>query len=136
MSNETKNYKTKQKQLLLNYFKKVPNSHFTVQQIYDYLKNIGNPIGTTTIYRHLEKFVSEGIVKKYILEGKNCAYFEYIEKNIEEDIHFHFKCNKCGELLHFECQELKKMYIHFLENHNMNIDLTKTIYYGVCEKCN
>lgn len=131
-----KNYRTRQKEQILNYLMKSPNYHFTVQEIYDYLNKLNSSVGTTTIYRNLEKLVSEGIVKKYILDGENCAYFEYIGENSENIAEFHFKCNKCGKLFHFECSHLKNLYIHFLNEHNMNIDLLKTVYYGVCDKCN
>lgn len=136
MVGRSKNYKTKQKQEILNFLKSLENSHFTVQQISNHLQEIGNPVGLTTIYRHLDKFVSEGIVKKYVLDGKTSACFEYIDcENLKSDIHFHFKCNKCGDLIHFECEELQNLYIHLLEEHKINIDLSKTIYYGICDRC-
>ena len=131
-----KNYKTKQKEQILNYLKNLHHYHFTVQEIYNYLKQINSPVGTTTIYRYLEKLISDGVVKKYILDGENCAYFEYVGEMDKEIDKFHFKCNKCGDLFHFECSQLKNLYTHFLKEHNMNIDLLKTIYYGICDKCN
>ncbi len=136
MSNENKIYKTKQKENILRYFKNFQDSHITAQEIYDYLNKMGTPVGVTTIYRHLEKLVSEGIIKKYVLDSKKGAYFEYVDNKVNKDIKFHLKCNKCDELYHFKCNELKNLYIHFLEKHNMNIDLSKTVYYGICDKCN
>ena len=134
MDNKNKTYKTKQKEIILNYFKTFKNNHITVQEISDYLNKQGNPVGITTIYRHLDKLVLDGVIKRYILEGKNSAYFEYNEDNFN-NVKFHLKCNICNELSHFKCNQLNNLYIHFLNEHNMDIDLSKTIYYGTCDKC-
>lgn len=135
MINKNKTYKTKQKEIILNYFKLFKNKHITVQEIYSYLKQQGSPVGTTTIYRHLDKLVSQGIIKKYVFEGQNSAYFEYIEEVSNNNTKFHLKCNICNCLSHFKCEELNNLYAHFIKEHNMNIDLSKTIYYGICDKC-
>lgn len=135
MAHKTRNYKTKQRQEIINYLKNIENSHITVQQISNYLKNSNKPVGITTIYRHLDTLVSEGIVKKYILDGVNGACFQYVEENKVLPIHFHFKCNQCGELIHFDCEELERLHNHLLSEHQMNIDLSKTIYYGTCKSC-
>ena len=136
MINQNKTYKTKQKEIILNYFKKFQNKHITVQDIYNYLKKEDNSVGITTIYRHLDKLVADKVIKKYILEGEMCAYFEYIGESEKESIKFHLKCNKCNKLSHFKCSELNNLYIHFINEHHINIDLSKTIYYGICDKCN
>lgn len=135
MTARSKNYKTKQKEEILNYLKSVKNYHTTVQQISKHLQDLNTPVGVTTIYRHLETLVSEGIVKKYVLDGISGACFQYSEEDEFENTHFHFKCNGCGELIHFECKELEKLHIHLLNEHQMNIDLCKTIYYGICKEC-
>ncbi|MDE6182085.1 MAG: transcriptional repressor, partial [Eubacteriales bacterium] len=109
--------------------------YITVQQIAKHLQDLNTPVGTTTIYRYLETLVSEGLVKKYVLDGISGACFQYVEEDEFENIHFHFKCNNCGELIHFECEELQKLYTHLLNEHQMNIDLCKTIYYGTCKTC-
>lgn len=136
MANNSKTYKTRQKEDIINYLKSLGNSHFTAMQIYTHFKNSGNSIGIATIYRFLDKLVLDGHIKKYILDGNSSAFFQFIGMdNSKEEVSFHFKCDNCGELIHFECDELKKLYVHFLEKHKFNIDLLKTIYYGYCNKC-
>ena len=60
-SNKHGKYKTKQSTELLDYLETVPGRHLTVAEISDYFKGKGKAMGTTTVYRHLEKLVDEGL---------------------------------------------------------------------------
>lgn len=133
MSNQ-KTYKTKQKLEIVEYLKTVQDCHINVQQIFNYLNSINKPVGVTTIYRHLENLVAEGVVKKYLFDNNCAACFQYVSK-CSQKVHFHFKCNKCFKLIHFECEELINLHNHLLNSHNLNIDLSKTTYYGTCKSC-
>ena len=52
-------YKTKQRDLLLEYLEANPETHITVSDVCDYFKSKDVAIGQTTIYRHLERMVDE-----------------------------------------------------------------------------
>ena len=58
-------YKTKQMTEILTFLKSVQGRHVTVNEICDFFREKGISVGTTTIYRHLEKMVKEGLVAKY-----------------------------------------------------------------------
>ena len=87
LSNE---YKTKQKENLIAFLIKNKDRHTNVQEISSYLAQEGSPVGTATIYRQLEKLVERGIVRKYVLDGKTGACFQYIGDNSCHE-HFHLK---------------------------------------------
>ena len=53
----------------------------------------------TTIYRNLDKFVNEGVVKKLHLTGKE-ALFEY-----QHEPHHHAICTDCDAVLHFTAKD-------------------------------
>ena len=63
------NYKTKQREQLLDYMKTVPGKHFTVNDVCEYLHRQGSTIGQTTVYRQIEKMVDEGIMQKYVIDA-------------------------------------------------------------------
>ncbi len=130
-------YKTKQREQLLDYLKTVPGKHITVGEICGFLRDNGAVISTTTVYRQLEKMVSEGIVNKYIIDANSPACFEYIEKeiNCHERECFHCKCEKCGKLIHLHCDEISNVERHILEEHGFRIDSLRTVFYGICEEC-
>lgn len=134
---EKAQYKTRQKQLMLEYLESVPGEHVTVHDIVTHFAGKGIQIGTTTVYRHLEKLVEEGLVKKYLIEQGAAACFEYI--NPAENCHktncFHLKCTGCGKLIHLHCEDLEAIETHIFEHHNFLIDPRRTVFYGLCQNC-
>ena len=130
-------YRTQQREELLAYLRSVPGRHVTVADICDYLREQGRPVGTSTIYRHLERMVDEGLVNKYILDAGSPACFEYIGDDgaCGESVCFHCKCEKCGKLIHLHCGELEEISVHLLKEHQFSIDTRRTVFYGLCHDC-
>ena len=129
-----KSYKTKQREIILDFIIRNKDRHITADELLEHLKAEGNSVGKSTVYRYLEKLVQEGKLKKYYLEEGMSACYQYADgENCCE--HYHFKCKVCGELFHVECGELKGLSEHIFEHHGFLIDLSKTIIYGVCKKC-
>jgi Fur family ferric uptake transcriptional regulator len=131
---QVKNYNTKQRDFLVNFFKSNAGGCFTVEEVLTHAINSGSNIGQTTIYRNLEKLAGEGILIKYNMPNGSGAYFQYSDcKN--DDGHCHLLCTACGGITHLECDYVKKLSSHILEEHKFNFDRQKTVFYGLCEKC-
>lgn len=135
--NNRGNYKTKQSSELLDYLKTIEGEHFCVADIYDHFQKEGKNIGTTTIYRQLERLVDEGLVTKYVLDPGSPACFEYVspDKHVHGGVCFHLRCEICGRLIHLECDELSDISGHIMEEHGFRIDPMRTVFYGICESC-
>ena len=110
-------YKTKQMAELISYLKKEEGRHVTVSEISDYFTEKGISVGTTTIYRNLEKMVEEGIVAKYTVDGTSS------------------KCEKCGKLIHLQCDEVENLRKHMMEHHSFEMNPVRTVFYGICSDC-
>ena len=121
-------YKTKQKDAVLKY------THVTVNQISDNFAQHGTPVGVTTIYRHLEKLLEEGFIRKYTVDGASGACFQYAEDQQCRE-HFHLMCEKCGCLIHLECSHLSELAEHIFYEHGFQINPFRTVFYGKCKKC-
>lgn len=129
-------YKTKNRRLLLEELAANAGQPVTVQELCDRLKERGISMGTTTVYRQLERFVEEGLVNKYLSDGNGAACFEYVDPaDCGEQTCFHCKCEKCGALIHLHCHELEAIQDHILAHHGFKMDSLKTVFYGVCEQC-
>lgn len=129
-------YKTKQMTELLAFLKSVQGSHVTVKDICDYFETRGIAVGTTTIYRQLEKMVSEGLVAKYVVDGTSSACFEYTgDKEESHAVCYHCKCEKCGKLIHLQCDEVENLKQHMLEHHDFEMNPLRTVFYGLCSEC-
>ncbi len=128
-------YKTKQKEQILQYLTSHEGEHVTAQELSRHLEDEGTPVGTATIYRCLDQLVSEGVLRKYTLDSRTCACYEYLPHGGECSRHFHLKCLQCGKLYHVTCEHLCELESHILEHHGFRIDQSKTVLYGVCAEC-
>lgn len=130
-------YKTKQMAELLTFLESVQGKHVTVNEICDYFKEKGISVGTTTVYRHLEKMVKEGVVAKYVVDGTSSACFEYTGncQTVEKECSYHCKCEKCGKLIHLHCDEVESLKKHMMEHHSFEMDSLRTVFYGTCNEC-
>ncbi len=122
-------YKTKQKDLILNEIKN-RKSEFKAQDIYEYLNK---EVGLTTIYRLIDKLVKEGLLNKTI-GNDNIAYYQYLEK-CEHENHFYLKCEKCGNIIHVDCDCITELMSHIAREHKFKINSEHIIINGICEKC-
>lgn len=128
-------YKTKQKELLIECLVENKNVHLTAVDISQRLREKGQSMGMSTVYRHLDKLVANGVVRKYIVDENSSACYQYIDPMRECTEHFHLKCNSCGKLIHIDCSLMKKIAEHMKYSHGFAVDITKTLLYGTCSEC-
>lgn len=128
-------YRTKQKKQIHAYLLENRERHFTAQNISDYLSAEGSPVASATIYRYLEKLVERGEIRKYFLDEKSGACFQYVGEDGVCRSHFHLKCIRCNALIHTDCDYLQELDSHIFEHHGFQVDHSKTVLYGICQSC-
>ena len=130
-------YKTKHYQEIMDYLKTIPGKHVTASEICSHFKEAGSTIGTATVYRQLERLVSEGLIVKMIVDENTGACFVYEGDGIQAGTAdcFHCKCVKCGKLIHMECREVMMIAQHMKEHHDFIMDTGRIVFYGTCGKC-
>ena len=129
-------YKTRQKQLILSFLSENIDQQFACEDIAEILKNNGTPVGKSTVYRYLISLQNEGKVRKFTSENGKSATFSYIEDKAECSKHLHLRCLSCGEFVHLSCSLMDEISTHLVNDHKFSIDNSKTVLYGLCEKCN
>ena len=129
-------YQTKQMKQILAYLQTIEGTHVTAADVCSYFKEQGINVGTTTVYRNLEKMVEQGLVAKYNVDGTSSACFEYIGDHGEEHENcYHCKCEKCGKLIHLQCNEVESLKQHMQQHHDFQMDPHRTVFYGICGEC-
>lgn len=128
--NKSEEYNTKQKEYILEVIKN-KQKEFIVKEIYEEVKD---KVGLTTIYRLIDKLVSQGVINK-VIDENNITHYKYLEK-CEEDNHFYLKCNNCGNFTHVDCECIEELSNHILKNHKFEINKENIIINGICAKCN
>ncbi len=127
-------YRTRAQEEVLNYLKASPGRHHTAAEIKTYFSSQEHPIGTATIYRQLEKFVSDGIIQKYTLGPGDSACYAFVGDQTC-NAHFHCKCEVCGRLIHLNCEELTEIRSHLFKHYGFSWNAGRTVFYGICEEC-
>lgn len=130
-------YQTKQKKEILSYLQTISGEHFTAADVCNHFREEGKNIGTTTVYRQLDRLVEEGLVNKYFIDETSGACFEFIDREHQCHKHqcYHCKCEKCGALIHMDCHEIEALQNHIREHHGFTIDPNRTVFYGICAAC-
>ena len=104
-------YKTRQQELLISYLKDIQGKHFTAEDVRAHFAKKNLSIGIATIYRQLEKLVTEGKIQKYFIDEHSAACFEYT-----------------GE-------ELSELGNHLQNEHGFALNPFRTVFYGICSDC-
>lgn len=132
-----KRYRTKQYDELVEYISSIPGQHFTVNELYMHFAGKDQAIGVTTLYRHLQRMIGEGIVSKYAVGTTGAACFEYVGGNESGETAnaYHCKCEGCGKLIHVYCDKIMDIEKHLEEEHGFKVDPFRTVFYGLCGGC-
>lgn len=129
------NYNTKQKQIIYEFLLSNKERLLTCDEIGDALKACGTPVGKATLYRFLDSLVSSGDARKISDDRKKGAAYQLLDKELNCKSHMHLKCIECGELHHLGCEFMNSVGEHIFSHHKFRIDNSKTVIYGVCQKC-
>lgn len=78
----------------------------------------------STIYRNVEQMVSEGVLRKVVLD-KGTTLYERIEP---KDEHGHFVCTHCSDVESIQTPKLRGA---FVRNHTV----TDIVVRGLCQTC-
>ncbi|WP_419822000.1 Fur family transcriptional regulator [Anoxybacterium hadale] len=135
--NNTISYKTRQKDQVMEWLMQNKERHITADEIMEGLNQKSMRVGKATIYRHLDRLVSEGIIRKYFVDdGKSPSYqYQYVGSAETCSHHYHLKCLDCGRLIHLDCKYLWGMDSHIKDHHDFHVDHIKTVLYGQCGAC-
>lgn len=128
-------YNTKQKQIIYNFLSENSSELLTCDEILDGLKQQSTPVGKATLYRFLDMLVSSGDARKVMDESKKSAAYQLLDKEMNCDGHMHLKCISCGSLVHLGCDFMHSVGEHILKHHEFRIDNSRTLIYGLCNKC-
>ena len=128
-------YNTKQKTAILRYVKEVTDKHFTVDSLCEIMANNGDTVGRTTVYRFLEGMSKDGLLRKYAASQGESVCYQYVGEHTACNEHFHLKCEKCGSLIHMECDKTCELVNHIKIHHGFLLNPLTTVIYGVCEDC-
>lgn len=129
-------YRTEQKQQLLNFLRNHGDTAFTIEELAAALRSERSERapGKSTLYRQITRMVEEGSVKR-IVQGNSRHFVYQIIKSDRCHSHLHMKCVGCGRLLHLDDGLSKELLEQVRRNSAFSVDEEATVLFGRCEGC-
>jgi len=121
---------SKKRAAIIEHFIKA-DRHYTVEQLYNEIKEVVPNIGYSTIYRTLKLLVDCGMARTHHF-GETDARFELVHK---EQHHDHLVCEKCGRIIEFTDNGIEKLQNAVAKKHNFLVKNRELQIFGVCKRC-
>lgn len=99
--------------------------HMTAQQIFEKLQDNANDMVRATVYNNLNTLVSEGKIRKVVLEGQPDRYDRIVR-------HDHLVCTKCGKISDLYLEDISKK---LEEETGVRIESYDLKLFYVCDEC-
>ncbi|MBS7402542.1 MAG: Fur family transcriptional regulator [Oscillospiraceae bacterium] len=128
-------YSTKLYNSILDFLSKNRERAVTAANVYEHLQAAGDRANKTTVYRNMDRLVSEGKVLKYVTDDGRMA--SYIYKSHDDDCgeHLHLQCSGCGRVIHLDCGYMDEIIRHISSEHGFDLRCSSSILYGKCREC-
>ena len=124
-----KEYKTKQRELILNIF--TSNESVTADEI---CEKLYPKVNRSTVYRNLEKLTESGKLIKEVPTNGNKSIYK-LNHTLQCNGHLHLICNKCGGVLHLSDETSEKLEKILCDDCGFFVNDQKTMIYGICDNC-
>lgn len=126
-------YHTERREEVLDFLGSLERNYASAADIYSALQQAGSDISRATVYRQINHLVEEGLVLRFTPEGEQRACYQLADGCRKQ--HYHLKCEKCGKLIHLNCDEVDTLLSHLLADHRFYVDTGRTVFYGICDDC-
>ena len=130
--NERGDYKTRAYFLIKDVLLAANGRHLRADEVHAILRDRGEKVGLTTVYRQLARLAEEGFARKTVTEGQGGCYSLQGAHCAE---HYHLVCTECGALSHLSCDHVESLIHHIKAHHGFTVKAERTTLYGLCAAC-
>ncbi len=106
------------------------HAHLTSAQVYEKIRERLPAVNLSTVYRALERLVTSGSVSVSDM-GTGSAVYEILA----DGRHHHLVCQKCGQVLTIEDNEVRELFSKIQENNHFHVLTNHLILFGICAAC-
>lgn len=128
-------YKTKISQAIEAFASDRQDRGFCAADVDAYLHKIGIDANTATVYRNLDRMVTQDKLIKYkSADGDSSLYrAKKTDSNCHE--HLHMQCVLCGRVIHIDGDTMNHIVKGVQERYGFSIDCDRSSICGVCKDC-
>lgn len=128
-------YKTNNRARIMDFLLINKEKTVSVKDIDNHLKKNDCPVNLTTIYRYLDKLISDGDLIKYTSENGEKTTYQLSQPEGKCDEHLHLQCIDCGKVIHLDCHFMNEIAEHISKEHGFCIQCKGTVIHGTCQEC-
>ena len=116
---------------ILELFQSDPETHYSAEEVHNYLIKNNESIGLATIYRVLTQLETAGLLQKNNFDDSTSTY------EIKKQHHDHLICTECGKIIEFIDEDLEVMQEKISKKHNFKLTSHVMTLFGKCvdQKC-
>jgi Fur family ferric uptake transcriptional regulator len=103
----------------------------SAQELHDQLRHRGNPVGLTTVYRHLQQLADAGEVDVVRTASGESVY----RRCAATDHHHHLVCRSCGSSVELSADEVEVWADRIAQTHGFSAVTHTVEMFGVCSGC-
>jgi Fur family ferric uptake transcriptional regulator len=106
-------------------------SHPTIDELHDNLREIEPSVGQATVYRTLKLLKDAGLVMELRIDDGATRF----ETASPHKTHGHLVCRNCGIVVEIQISTLKKAQAELAQEHGFTLDVQANCVYGLCPDC-
>ena len=111
---------------ILELFQSDPKTHYSAEEVHNYLIKNNESIGLATIYRVLTQLETAGLLQKNNFDDSTSTY------EIKKQHHDHLICTDCGKIIEFIDEDLEVMQEKISKKHNFKLTSHVMTLFGKC----
>lgn len=106
------------------------HTHLTPAQVYEEIRHRLPAVNQSTVYRALERLVSNGKVSVSDM-GIGASVYEMVTG----ELHHHLVCQQCGQVINMGHDETRQFFERLEKKYRFEILTNHLILFGTCENC-
>lgn len=127
-----KDYRTRQRDTVLNCFISQPRRSMTAQDVIEHLAQAGQPVGRTTVYRTIALLNEKGLLVT-IKDAHGTGPARYQHRG--QTRHISVRCSGCGLIAALTCSAVEAFERHLSLDHGFSLQEEECLLPGLCSAC-
>jgi Fur family ferric uptake transcriptional regulator len=121
---------TQQRAVIWDVLVRAEGAHLSAREVADAVLTVAPDLHQATIYRALDVFVEDGLVRRTEFGGGHAVY-----EIAADHLHHHVVCVTCGAVVHVHDEALRDALTRVEAESGYELAETEVTFHGTCRRC-
>ena len=103
--------------------------HARLDEIVTFLEDKQSSVSLASVYRNLSVLLDEGKIRMVDIAN------EKVYESSEQEDHFHFQCDQCGEIIDIDPRDIQLEYQDAKDLSKIHVTHVDVLFHGLCPRC-